>query len=91
MRRTFSFQSYDPTKISPPPVGDLLRAELPIEMLDCKDGIIRQADFDPTEKHLIGLLGQAWGSHRTGSIVVAPDINFMPGSRFAVSTESVYE
>ena len=82
--KTFNFESYDPTN-SHPPLEDILW-DLPIELLTYQDSIIRQAGFDPADSPRIGVT-KAWGKHKSRSIIVAPDINFIHGCRFAVSRE----
>jgi hypothetical protein len=82
--KTYKFENYDPAN-GHPPLEDILW-DLPIELLDYKTSIIRQAGFDPADNPRIGGI-KAWGKHKAQSIIVAPDINFIPGSRFAISTE----
>jgi hypothetical protein len=84
----FTFDEYDPANGNPSLEGILW--ELRIEMMPQRDSIIRQAGFDPADDPRIGTLTRAWGRHKVGSIIVAPDINFIPGSRFCISRETVY-
>ena len=85
MKTTFNFESYDPKDGHLAP-EDILW-DLPIELMPYKDSIIRQAGFDPADNPRFGVLIKAWGKHQRSSIIVAPDINFIHGCRFAISTE----
>jgi hypothetical protein len=83
----FSFEYYDPDHGSPS--RDDVLWELPLEIQYRLVEIITRAGFDPVHPPRCRLLTRAWGHHLARSIIVARDVNFIPGQTFAVSTQSV--
>lgn len=87
MKTVFNFESH--VAKNGYPVHEI--GELPLVLHESQDSIIRQAGFDPAECPLIGVIlapaSPTLGERRR--IIVAPDMNFVQGSRYAVSTDPV--
>lgn len=83
----FTFRVYDPA-YGNPSIHDV-QWELPVLLMAYRESIIMQATFKPEDDPRIGVLSAAWYRHPVGAIVVAPDINFIMGTRFAVSRQPV--
>ena len=71
------------------PSSDAVCQELPADLMPFRDAIIRQAGLDPARTELVGLLIHRWGNHPAKAIILAPDLKFAVGSRFALSNQAV--
>jgi hypothetical protein len=62
---------------------------LPLPVGLDREAVIQKAGFEPSHNARVGLLHMEWNGHQRRCIIVAPDINFIRGSRYAVSYKPV--